>query len=508
MLHNANNEYDLKDTGNSGLFLLSGLVLLGFLLRLYAFINAPVINSDGILYINQSKALLEGNWELARKCGYGFISLYHLLITIVYRISGDWIFSAKSISLFFGTAAIIPFYLMMKQLFRKAVAGVASLAFVMHPFFVIRSIELIKDPIFWFFALLGMLFFTIALKKDNRSYFLVFSAISFLFAGLARIEILLYFAGTIIYISLCEDAKKKKLLLFCLPLFVLFCLLVITDLFLIGHNMYLWNSYLLPRGRHFFSIFSHNHLSADINKSAFIAFRTLISQSIPAISLQLLPFFMAGFIAVKSEIKKQKLYWYFIIIVLLSLLTICLFYLKTGIMSPRYIAIATLPGSIIICLGIERVLQFFERNGLQAKTAILFISLYIIISIFFYHSLFHNKKEKMIYRSVGEYIASVEKNRNTVVMSSDSRTMFYANLNAREAECGNQSAQYKALLNLRYQEIVSFLKNNRVNYFVWEEKIWKHEAYDFPGAVRPEDLKKIMRSDSAQGKIILFKVSN
>lgn len=507
MRHKANNQFDRRDT-KASLFLILGLVLLGFLLRIYAFINAPVINSDGIHYINQSRALLEGNWELARKCGFSFISLYHLLITVVYRFSGDWIFSAKAISLFFGTAAIIPFYLMMRQLFHKAVAGVASLAFAIHPFFVIRSIELIKDPIFWFFALLGMLFFTIALKRDDRTYFLSFTAISFLLAGLARIEILVYFAGTIIYISLCEDAKKRKLLLFCLPAFVLFCLLIISDFFLIEHNVNLWNSYLLPRGRNFISIFSNNQPSADIIKNAFIAFNPLIIQSLPVISLNLLPFFIAGFIAVKSEIKQQKLFWYFIIIAILSIVTIYLFYLKTGVMSSRYIAIAILPGFIFICFGIERVLHFLERKGFQTKTAILFVSLYIIIGILFSHSLFHKKKDRMIYRSIGEYIASAEKNRNTTVVSSDSRTMFYANLNTGEAECSNLSVHYAALIKLRYQGMVSFLKENRVNYFVWEENKWEQADYDFLRTVRPEDLRELMRSNSDQGKIILFKVSN
>jgi len=292
-------------------------------------------------------------------------------------------------------------------------------------------------------------------------------------ACLVRFEALVYFAGIIIYILLCEDPKKRKLLLFCLPAFALFCLLIISDVFLFENNMFFLHSYLLPRWQHFFSILSVNQFSANTTKNIFIVFKVLISKSIKVVSFPLLPLFVVGLCAVKSKMNKQNLFWYFTIIALLSLLTICIFYIKTGVMSPRYTVLAVLPSSIFMCFGIEKVLHFLELRGFQVKTAALLISLYIIITIIFSQSLYHQKADKVIYRSVGEYIASAEKNRNTIVMSSDPRAMFYANLHAGEVDCDNQSEHYAALIKMQYQEIVSFLKNNRVAYFVWEEKIWK-----------------------------------
>ena len=67
---------------NHDLIFISGLILIAFVLRLYAFFNTPVINHDGVLYINQARAIMNNDWGLAKQCGYDFISLYHLLIPL------------------------------------------------------------------------------------------------------------------------------------------------------------------------------------------------------------------------------------------------------------------------------------------------------------------------------------------------------------------------------------------------------------------------------------------
>src|SRR4030042_4277700 len=87
---------------NTDLLIIIGIFLLSFAARLYAFFNTSVINPDGVLYINQAKAILNNDWKLAKNCGYDFISLYHLLIPIFYRIFGDWVIAAKSNFIFLG----------------------------------------------------------------------------------------------------------------------------------------------------------------------------------------------------------------------------------------------------------------------------------------------------------------------------------------------------------------------------------------------------------------------
>jgi hypothetical protein len=112
--------------------------------------------------------------------------------------------------------------------------------------------------------------------------------------------------------------------------------------------------------------------------------------------------------------------------------------------------------------------------------------------------------DKIVYKTAGEYIAKIENNRNTIIMSPDSRIMFYANLNSPIIECGNQLVKYENLIQMKYDDLISTLKGNRVKYFIWEAKEWKDSGYDFPKAVRANDFKEIKRWEKEQ--IILYRV--
>jgi 4-amino-4-deoxy-L-arabinose transferase-like glycosyltransferase len=143
------------------------ILLLGLLARLYAFSHTYVINPDGVYYLYQAKALLYKMPDKASSCGFPFISLYPVLIMLFYKIFGDWIVAAKSVSLFFGLLTVIPFYFLMKRFFTITVASITTLIFSLNPVLVERSPDLIKGPIFWFFSVLGLLLFVKALDRHK-----------------------------------------------------------------------------------------------------------------------------------------------------------------------------------------------------------------------------------------------------------------------------------------------------------------------------------------------------
>lgn len=126
--------------------IIAGFLIIGFVFRLYPLNYNNIINPDGVWYINQAKAIFDGDFELALNCGYKFISIYHTLIPIFYTFFGDWILAAKSVSMLFGTLTIIPFYLIIRQLFREPTVYAATLAFAINPFLVSHSEDLIKGP--------------------------------------------------------------------------------------------------------------------------------------------------------------------------------------------------------------------------------------------------------------------------------------------------------------------------------------------------------------------------
>jgi 4-amino-4-deoxy-L-arabinose transferase-like glycosyltransferase len=483
---------------NTDLLIITGIFLLSFSARLYAFFNISVINPDGVIYINQAKAILNNDWKLAKDCGYDFISLYHLLIPFSYKIFGDWVIAAKSISFFWGSITVIPLYFILKKFFKTSTAFLASLAFSVNPFFVSYSVQLVKDPIFWFFALVGIYFFIASLKKENQTYFLLFSSLSFLIASLARFEILIYFIGSIIYISFFEDKKGKKILFFSLPIIFL-GVIIISNMFVLRDQYYVWKLYFMPRVQHFFNDFFDALLKPDILVRSIIALKLEVYKVIKVLNPLLAPFFVIGILNIKKETKKDRHLWYFILIAFFSAIALFLFYIKVEILSPRYAAFIILPSYIFFCFGIENIMNSLKPRGFSERKAIGLLCFYILTSVVIFQSNFIPKKtDKIMYKEIGEYIAAIEKNKTSLIMASDARIMFYANLYADEIICGNQLIGYGDLIKMDYQGMVIFLKNNNIEYFLWDKKSWINADYDFLKTSEPKHFREIKHWDEGQ----------
>jgi 4-amino-4-deoxy-L-arabinose transferase-like glycosyltransferase len=467
------------------------------------FHNTEVINKDGILYINQAKAILNGNWELAKNCGYEFISLYHLLIPVFYNVFGDWIISAKSVSLLFGTLSIIPFYLVVRQFFSNSIAILTTFAFAINPFFVSNSVELIRDPIFWFFSLLGIYFFVSVFNSKDKDYFLLFSSISFLIAGFARFEILVYLIGSFIYIFFSNERKAKRLFLFSLPVAVA-CVIILSGILVYQKNLNLWDLYLEPRIGKFFYGLKDSLFSTGILQKSIEALKLLLKNLIKLSYLPFLPILIAGFWNLKKEFDRNKNFGYFILLSSLSFLALYLLYIKTEVLSSRYVALVMLPAFVFIGTGIKIIIDKLKTKGFKEKNIIGAIGIYILI-LGIIPSLDAKREDKLIYKQIGEYVKGIENMKKTLIMSADPRIMFYANLYSKEIECKSLS-NYQYIQNLKYSEMVSKLRDDGIRYFVWDERSWATAQYDFLAAAKTEHFTEINRWNHKRGKFVLFYV--
>jgi len=88
----------------------------------------------------------------------GYLSNYPILIVVAYKIFGDWVVAAKSVSLFFGAITLVPVYLLLKRFFRREITLLATLIFSLIPVFIDKSVDVVRDPVYWFFSLLGLSF--------------------------------------------------------------------------------------------------------------------------------------------------------------------------------------------------------------------------------------------------------------------------------------------------------------------------------------------------------------
>ena len=163
-----------------------GVLFVGLVLRLIAWANTSVINPDGALFIHQARALYFGQMDTLF-CVQSDLPNYPIMIAGAYWLFHDWVFSARIVSFVFGFGTLIPLYFLFKRFFDDRVSVLGTLVFAVIPIFVGSSVDLIRDPILWFFAALGFYWFTLAL--DNKSpWFLTWSCLSFMMASWARIE--------------------------------------------------------------------------------------------------------------------------------------------------------------------------------------------------------------------------------------------------------------------------------------------------------------------------------
>jgi len=98
--------------------------------------------------------------------------LYSVALSVL--IGQEQIFSARFLSLFFGSLTVIPFYNLVKTLFDKKIAILSSLILCFYPVHILKSIVSLPDVSALFFIISGLYF--IANKK------IVFAAVFFAIA--------------------------------------------------------------------------------------------------------------------------------------------------------------------------------------------------------------------------------------------------------------------------------------------------------------------------------------
>jgi len=125
-----------------------------------------------------------------------FLSPYPVLIAGGYCLIHDWILSARLVPLLFGTTLLVPLYLMLKEWVRDDGAVLGLLVFAVTPVLVSNSVELVRDPICWFFLCAGVLA-VIRQARAHSPWLLLVASLCFLAATWARIEAVLFLAVTL-----------------------------------------------------------------------------------------------------------------------------------------------------------------------------------------------------------------------------------------------------------------------------------------------------------------------
>jgi len=506
------------------------IILFGFAIRLFSFYYTYIINPDGVLYIHQARAIYYGLNDCILTCSMGFLSNYSILIVLAYKIFSDWVVAAKSVSLFFGTITLVPLYFLLDRFFRKEIALAATLIFALIPVFVDKSADVVRDPVYWFFSVLGLYLFVSQIENRNHLY-LILSSLSFFMAAWARIEATLFILGSFIYLLFVrQDKKLQRISIFAMPvllvlLFGIFGLMIfdipVNDLHR-GHEVTAKFTAPMVEYKNLRATLaelmnqpSEGNLPAFLHKSRsliwLIALGTLLRYAVRAYFYPFFPIFIIGLGGIWARIKGDQRVLYLAFLAISALVLLYMHVLQTWMMFERFWAIFILPSFIVIGFGLEKIIAFFRARLNLRESIMLSILCLLILACALPKNLRPREADKIVFKQIGELIADREGNNKEIRIATSMHSIrwvsFYANLNYKGAPCPEKNYDLENLIGKSYREFVMNLKMRAIRYFLWEEKHWpKQGSYVLDTGNMKDFVRLGAWSHPDTGSLILFEV--
>jgi len=161
------------------------LLFFAFIFRIYAALVPGIIVTDGVMYINNARFIENGEWQ--KIVEQGFYNFYPFLIAVFHKLISDWELCARTVSIIFGSLAIIPYFFIVRYVFNSKIALISAIFFVISPRLVEYSSNVLREPVFWFFGLLALWAALEGARKSIWFYF-VLSAFCVGLATFTRME--------------------------------------------------------------------------------------------------------------------------------------------------------------------------------------------------------------------------------------------------------------------------------------------------------------------------------
>ena len=519
----------MDHNSNSSSRMIYWIIALGIGIRVFAAIYTYAINPDGMVYIQQAKAIYYGNWKLLRSC-VPFVSSYPFLIASAFSAFHSWIGSARLVSVFFGSLTLVPLYFLLKRFTDERTTCLSVLLYAFMPALVSRSADLIRDPICWFFLVAGLYFFVRQMETGEtfrrRFFYLMSSYALFLVACWARPETFIVLIFSCFYSLLHSVFSKEKRYLF-----VAVASLVFLGLFLTAGGMVFgpsFNSYSTAASGKLSASYEayrnlRQHLSSlgsDLDRGALRSFLfqvrhftwlvdlgILVGNTISGVFYFYFPFFVFGFLGLSARLRKDARVVYLLILVILGYSLLFVHVLQFWYLEDRFLYIIIFSGCILGAFGIEQTARYI-RSKVNWKVSVvaILISIYIL-GFGLGKNLKKREDDKVVFPQIAEYISGLEKpdHKFAPVLTSDSSSLklvpFYLNLRLSAGFCPVDSAPVIKT----NEELFQYVRENNVKYFLWDEKGWQNTSVD----IRSDDFRRNF-DDLAQwyhqyyGHIILF----
>jgi len=521
---------DKRNYATTGSLIL--LTATAFIMRVIALKHTLMMNNDGPVYIHQARALYHGFWQAIGSCTVDYPTVYTVLIAVFYRFSGDWVQSAMTANLMFGTLMIIPLYLFLRKFTDEQTSFLTGFVFAILPLFVIQSVNVIRDPSYWFFCVLG-LYLLVCNNENKKLYALAWSSLSFIAATATRIEGMIFLIGGLFYcFTIFKGKRLKAVTLFLAPVFLSAAFFVLFQFMNNPGNFYqhrfddilFYMTQALEQYRDLrkamvsvIANVEHENLIYFLQNSRtlmwFTALGAILHSALEAYFYVFSLLMICGLIGLKDKIKNDKRLLTLMVIAVLNIVILYIYCLNYWSVEGRRLAPLIIITSVFMGFGTERIIRWIRnKSGLSG-----FIVVILLCMLFFAITLPKNLKiqegDKLVFKEIGETIAGLDGRQDAIELISlggQRWVHFYANLHTKEPICPDKYSYWygdKTIIGDTYGDFIKNMKTRKIRYVVWQENFWPKNKFAFLENVRDNDLMKIQEWHHRDtGKIILYKV--
>lgn len=468
------------------------LVLAAAAVRLYALHVTAIVNPDGAVYIHQARAISTGDWRAAT-CSLPFLSNTSLLISLAHMIFKDWLMAARAVSLLFGTLAVIPLLGLFRQFFSReeSLAAAAVLAFL--PTWVSNSVDVVRDPVCWFFSLYGLYWLARGVRQQRR-LLLPLACLAFLLAAWARIEALWYPAAACLLLPLMVRRRRAATLLwFSLPLLAGAAILAMAPL-LHGPSLLTMSRLEELRQTMAAGLSQYTALRESLaglrqsnqdapfffflaearNLAWLIGLGAVINRLCEALTY---PFALVALLGIGPLLRRDRERGLATLFCLLAAGALGLLYLRTlqtFIIEYRYLMLAILPGSLCFCAGLAALADRIQQRTGMVRLPVLAILAVLLILVTLPRDLTPRGESETAFKEIGLFLAANHTPGDEVRVATSRHTVrlvrFYANLERPGIPCPERPEHlYPALTGGSPAELIKNLKERKIDYLLWEE---------------------------------------
>jgi 4-amino-4-deoxy-L-arabinose transferase-like glycosyltransferase len=487
-------------------------LLVSLLIKAFTLIimDDMAINRDGTQYIAAAKQFAQGNFMQ----GFVFHSmpLYSLIIAIVNFVIRDWLLSARLISIGALVLAVIPLYLITKDLFGRKAAFWGCLAFSFVPEVNQLAMEVLRDSVFIFCLLWSIYFAQRAIQKKELIFFFLaafFSWVPILF----RIEGVIFspfyflFLGSLLCIFMFMSKQEGLPYLKGMIIWIAWSLFIVAVFWItIGPEFISFNKLdkVTDEAHKIYGFRvgeSYNRIYTQLKMLESMSTYPSGNQNFAEVARHFMPLiYMIGFI----EILAKNVFVFFLIpfiwglrstffrshmflitFVGCYLLAIFYTYIERDFIQTRFLLAPAILLFPWIGLGIQKILSRVEASAHSKLLLVICVIAFILMPLGKFTKTMAG--EERVIRQAGEWIKRDPKFQNVTFYANDSRIAFHAGWSRKEFE--NIKRKYKRIKRNQEMTLEQFGIENNIDLIAL--KISKKKLESAPAFTIYRELKEL-----------------